>query len=47
LVSVEMGFAMLLDDAMSAAEMFEKRRQRERKDREENRGVGCREQRQN
>jgi len=41
LVSVEMGFAMLLDDAMSAAEMFEKRRQRE------NRGVGCREQRQN
>jgi hypothetical protein len=44
LVSVEMGFAVLLDDAMGAAKMFEKRRQRE--EREENRGVGCREQRQ-
>jgi hypothetical protein len=39
-----MGFAVLLDDAMGAAKMFEKRRQRE--EREENRGVGCREQRQ-
>jgi hypothetical protein len=40
-----MGFAVLLDDAMGAAKKFEKRRQRE--EREENRGVGCREQRQN